>query len=91
MSFETRKFRDIEVVVNTSDIERPINLTKLASTLTGHRQAFKELVRYNKGLFELIDSYISPLEGQISVGEKPPSKITSLKLEILIGYWIKVF
>ena len=73
MSFETRRFRDIEVVVNTSDSERPINLTKLASTLTGHRQAFKEIVRRNKGLFELIDSYISPPEDQILMGAKTPT------------------
>ena len=71
MSFETRKFRDIEVVVNTSDLDRPINLTKLASSLTGSRQAFRDIIRDNKAFFELIDSYISSLEDQSLMGEIP--------------------
>ena len=83
MSFETRKFRDIEVVVNTSDPDRAINLTKLASTLTGSRQAFRDIIRDNKAFFELIDSYISSLEDQSLMGGNPPVNIQASRVRNL--------
>ena len=55
MSIEIRKFRDIEVVVNSDDSIHPINLSKLASSLTGRRESFNAILRFNEGFWESLN------------------------------------
>ena len=75
MPIEVRKFRDIEVIVNSDDHIHPINLSKLAESLTGSRQSFRDILRDNVGFWKMVNSYLLTPEAASSLGGFPPNEI----------------
>ena len=90
MSFELKRFRDIDVWMNLDDPDHSINLTKLAKSLTGSDDSFKHAVAHNESMWKLISSYLSAEQLAILNGANEPIKKHSIGLLVEIGVCISI-